>query len=106
MPIRNVQLPERSDEFIETALRSGRFGNASEIVIEGLRLLEERGAEDNDPSDAKKLEWLRAALQEGFDEIDRGECTTLRSRDEITAFVHHLASGTPQSEPSAVRRSA
>jgi antitoxin ParD1/3/4 len=99
MPIRNVQLPERSDEFLETALRSGRFSNASEIVIEGLRLLEERGAQESDPSDAEKLEWLRAALQEGFEEIDRGECTTLRSPDEITAFVQQLASGTPQSEP-------
>jgi len=90
MPTLHITLTEHFNEFIDDAIRSGRFSDASEIVGEGLRLLEERGVEECGPSDAEKLEWLLAAAQEGFDEIDRGECTTLRSPEEITRFVSQL----------------
>jgi putative addiction module CopG family antidote len=39
----------------ETGVASGRFSNASEMVREALRLLEQREAEDR-----AKLEWLRS----------------------------------------------
>ena len=68
MPTRNVNLTEYFDRFIETRVTSGRFSNASEVVREGLRLLEQREQEDK-----AKLEWLRAAAKEGFDQLDRGE---------------------------------
>jgi antitoxin ParD1/3/4 len=68
MPTRNVNLTEHFDRFIETGVTSGRFSNASEVVREGLRLLEQREQEDK-----AKLKWLRAAAKEGFDSIDRGE---------------------------------
>jgi antitoxin ParD1/3/4 len=85
-----LRLTDHSDEIIEEALRSGRFNDASEIVGEGLRLLEERELACGEPSEAEKLEWLRAAAEQGFDEIDRGECTTLRSPDEVARFVSQL----------------
>jgi antitoxin ParD1/3/4 len=68
MPTRNVHLTEHFDKFIATGIESGRFSNASEIVREGLRLLEQREEEDR-----AKLEWLRAAVKEGIDQLDRGE---------------------------------
>ena len=43
-----------------------------------------------------KLEWLRAAVQEGIDDLQRGHYTTLRSRQEIDEFmsqIHEEASG-------------
>jgi len=46
MPTRNVSLTEHSDLFIESGVSSGRFSNASEVVREGLRLLEQREQED------------------------------------------------------------
>jgi toxin ParE1/3/4 len=61
MPTRNVNLTEHFDRFIEAGITSGRFGNASEVVREGLRLLEQREQEDR-----AQLEWLRAAVKEGF----------------------------------------
>ncbi len=38
----NVSVGARWDAFIEALLKTGRYGSASEIVREGLRLVEER----------------------------------------------------------------
>jgi len=38
----NVSIGERWEKFIENAVCEGRYGSASEVVREGLRLVEER----------------------------------------------------------------
>ena len=85
MPTRNVNLTEHFDTFIETGITSGRFSNASEVVREGLRLLEQREQEDR-----AKIEWLRSAAKEGFDAIERGDYTALRSGKEIDDFLEQI----------------
>jgi antitoxin ParD1/3/4 len=40
----NVSLGERWEKFVETTVRQGRYSSASEVVREGLRLVEEREA--------------------------------------------------------------
>jgi antitoxin ParD1/3/4 len=50
----NVSVGPRWERFVEEAVESGRYGSASEVVREGLRLVEEREA---------KLQALRATLQ-------------------------------------------
>lgn len=40
----NVSLGERWEKFVERAVKQGRYGSASEVVREGLRLVEEREA--------------------------------------------------------------
>jgi antitoxin ParD1/3/4 len=40
----NVSVGEHWEKFIENAVREGRYGSASEVVREGLRLVEEREA--------------------------------------------------------------
>jgi antitoxin ParD1/3/4 len=40
----NVSIGNRWEEFVERAVKSGRYGSASEVVREGLRLVEEREA--------------------------------------------------------------
>jgi antitoxin ParD1/3/4 len=85
MPTRNVSLTEHFDHFIETGITSGRFSNASEVVREGLRLLEQREREDK-----AKIAWLRAAAREGFDQLDRGEGIQFESMDDVDAFVDQI----------------
>jgi antitoxin ParD1/3/4 len=85
MPTRNVNLTDHFDRFIESGVKSGRFSNASEVVREGLRLLEQREREDK-----ARIEWLRAAAKEGFDDIERGDYVTLRSAKEIDDFIDKL----------------
>lgn len=85
MPTRNVNLTEHFDRFIATGIKTGRFSNASEVVREGLRLLEQREKEEK-----AKLDWLRAAAKEGFDQLDRGEGIEFESMDDFDAFVDQI----------------
>ena len=50
------------EQVIESLIESGRYSTASEVIREGLRLVEER--EENRKA---KLEALRAEIQKGFD---------------------------------------
>jgi len=68
MATRNVSLTAPLDRFVEDRVTSGEFQNASELVREGLRLLKR-----HTEVDAAKLARLRTAIQEGLDELDRGE---------------------------------
>jgi antitoxin ParD1/3/4 len=40
----NVSIGDRWEGFVETAIKTGRYSSASEVVREGLRLVEEREA--------------------------------------------------------------
>lgn len=86
MPTRNVNLTEHLDRFIDSGIKSGRFSNASEVVREGLRLLEQREKEDS-----AKLEWLRAAAKEGFDQLGRGEYIEFGSFDDFDSYADRVA---------------
>jgi len=52
----SVSLGDHFAGFIETRVRTGRYGSASDVVRAGLRLLEEHEA---------RVEALQAALDEG-----------------------------------------
>ena len=47
MPTRNVVLTERQEELLETLVKSGRYQNASEVLRDGLRLVEQRDGVDH-----------------------------------------------------------
>ena len=55
------------------------------MVREGLRLLEQREQEDK-----AKIEWLRAAAKEGFDQLDRGDYVTLNSEEDLDVFLDQI----------------
>ena len=84
-PTRNVNLSYHFDSFIEGGVQSGRFSSASEAVLEGLRLLEQREHEDS-----AKIEWLSGAAKEGFNAADRGDFVVLNSEQELGGFFEQI----------------
>jgi antitoxin ParD1/3/4 len=84
MPTRNISLTDRLDRFVETSVATGRYQNASEVVREGLRLLEHRHQED-----MLKLRHLRKAIQEGEDALTHQEYRDL-DVDELREFLANL----------------
>ncbi|MBW4474742.1 MAG: type II toxin-antitoxin system ParD family antitoxin [Stenomitos rutilans HA7619-LM2] len=64
----NVSLTPQLEQFVREKVDSGRYLSASEVVREGLRLLEER-----DRVQQMKLETLRRELMVGVEQIERGE---------------------------------
>jgi antitoxin ParD1/3/4 len=85
MPSRNVFLSDQFETFITSGIEEGRYSNASEVVREGLRLLQQRDAEDR-----ARIEWLRGAVQEGIDAMERGDYVTLNSPQEIKDHIRGL----------------
>ena len=59
----SITLGDHFEGFISQQISNGRYGSASEIVREGLRLVEER---------EQKFEALRQALIEGEESGDAG----------------------------------
>jgi antitoxin ParD1/3/4 len=98
MPTRNINLTERLDRFVEKTVGSGRYGNASEVVREGLRLLEQREQEER-----TKLKWLRGAVKDGLDEIEGGQGIEFASIGDLEARIDEIAS-TIKSESKAGKR--
>lgn len=86
MPTRNVVLTDHQAALIERLVTSGRYQNASEVLREGLRLIETRDAEDE-----AKLAALRAAVQVGIDDVEAGRCRTFESREDIRNYMRNLA---------------
>jgi len=82
MPTRNINLTEHLDHFVERQVASGRYSNASEIVRESLRLLEEQEQERK-----AKLKALRHAAKQGFDEIDQGKGIVLKGKKALNQFI-------------------
>ena len=85
MPTRNINLTERLDQFVERQVSSGRYSNASEIVREALRLLEEQEQERR-----TKLKALRQAALQGFRQIDQGEGIVLKDKKAVEQFIRRI----------------
>lgn len=63
----NVSLTPELEALIENKVRSGMYNSASEVVREGLRLLQKR-----DQTHEAKLSALRADIQKGIDSLEAG----------------------------------
>lgn len=84
MPTRNVVLTDHQAEFVDGLVRAGRYQNASEVLREGLRLVERHTAED-----AARLEALKAAAQTGWYDIAAGRYTDV-SEDGLGDLIGDL----------------
>jgi antitoxin ParD1/3/4 len=86
MPTRNVVLTKRQADLIEALVECGRYQNASEVLRDGLRLVEQREAED-----ASKLKALREAARVGAEALERGEFEEFESIEDLQAYLNDLA---------------
>lgn len=68
----NVSIGKRWEEFVEGVVQDGRYGSASEVVREGLRLVEEREA---------KLAALRQTIEASIAEGGA------RSQEDVSAAL-------------------
>lgn len=84
MPTRNVVLTDHQAELIERLVASGRYQNASEVLREGLRLIESRDAEEK-----ARLKALRDAASLGIADVEAGR---FRDFDSVSALRKHVTS--------------
>ena len=84
MPTRNVVLTAHHESLIEALVGTGRYQNASEVLREGLRLIEEREARE-----AAKLKALQEMAHVGFSDLDQGRYRDLQD-DELEDFIAGL----------------
>lgn len=86
MPTRNVVLTDEQERMVRSLVRSGRYQNASEVIREGLRLVERREAEE-----AAKLEALRAAVAVGVADLERGAFREFATGGSLCAYLEEIA---------------
>jgi antitoxin ParD1/3/4 len=75
----NVSIGERWERFVDKAVKAGRYGSASEVVREGLRLVEEREA---------KLTALKAIIDASI--AAGGEVTDAQLDDALAGQSQEL----------------
>jgi antitoxin ParD1/3/4 len=85
MPKRNVELTVHFDRFVESEIASGRFKDASEVLLAGLRLLEQHSRENEE-----KVAALRGLAAEAFAAIDRGEGIGIDGEEELAKHIARI----------------
>jgi antitoxin ParD1/3/4 len=83
MPTRNVVLTDHQSALLDRLIKSGRYQNASEVLREGLRLVEREEAETK-----ARIAALRDAARIGLSDVEAGQ---VRSFDTPQALGRHLA---------------
>ena len=86
MPTRNVVLTDHQADLVERLVASGRYQNASEVLREGLRLIEGREAEDR-----ARLNALRDAARIGVADIDAGRFRSFKSPAALNRHLTAIA---------------
>jgi antitoxin ParD1/3/4 len=88
---KTISLTAKDDTFIAQQLESGEYGNASEVIRAGLRLLEQ---------EQLKLAALRKAIAEGDDAYARGAFASYEAAADLAA---DLKAGLLKRQPSRSR---
>jgi antitoxin ParD1/3/4 len=73
-----INLPPAFDKLVQDKVATGLYGDATEVVQDALRQMQERDA---------GLAWLRTEAAAGFEQLDRGEFVELTGEE----LLAHLA---------------
>ena len=94
MATRNVVLSQRQHELVDSLVKSGRYQNASEVLREGLRVLE-RQEEEN----AAKIAALRNAADQGWSDLDSGRFDDVCDAN-LDDFIGQLGARAARTQPA------
>lgn len=86
MPTRNVVLTDHQAALVERLVAIGRYQNVSEVLREGLRLVETREAEDK-----LRLQALREAVRHGVADADAGRARAFDSSADLRRHLGALS---------------
>lgn len=78
MPTRNVVITDHQAELIDRLVSEGIYQNGSEVLREGLRLIEARRR-----AEEAKLKALREAIQVGVDDVEAGRYFAFKNWDDF-----------------------
>lgn len=81
---RNVVLSRHQHELVESLVASGRYQNASEVLREGLRLLEQQEADK-----AARIAVLREAADKGWADLASGHYDDIAD-ENLDDFIGQL----------------
>lgn len=81
---RNVVLSQHQHALVDSLVESGRYQNASEVLREGLRVLERQEVEN-----AAKIAALRNAADQGWSDLDSGRFDDVADND-LDDFIGQL----------------
>ncbi|HEX2493448.1 MAG TPA: type II toxin-antitoxin system ParD family antitoxin [Steroidobacter sp.] len=95
MGTRNVVLTDHHEELIDDLVKKGKYQNASEVLRDGLRLIENRELEEK-----ARLKALRDAARVGIDDVDAGRVRDFTSTAELRQHLDSLAKRTVTSARS------
>jgi antitoxin ParD1/3/4 len=84
MPARNVVLREHQHRLVETVVQSGGYQNASEVLREGLRLIEER-----ERTGQARLKAPKQVARQGWADVCAGHCAGVAD-DQLEGFAGQL----------------
>ncbi len=84
MPVKQLELSAKQKRFIASEIKAGRYRDQNQILLAGLELLAKRQRIE------KKRAMLREMIQPALDQLDRGECKTFHTKEELSAHLDDL----------------
>lgn len=94
MTTRNVVLTQHQHELVESLVKTGRYQNASEVLREGLRLLERQEVEN-----AAKVALLRNAAEKGWSDVTSGRFDDVAD-ENLEDFIGQLGARAARIDPA------
>ncbi|MFZ3238497.1 MAG: type II toxin-antitoxin system ParD family antitoxin [Stellaceae bacterium] len=89
MPTRNLVLTAHHESVVRALVRSGRYQNASEVLREGMRLVEALKA-----CEAARLRALQEAARTGLADLAEGRAREFESVDDLADYLHDVSERT------------
>lgn len=94
MATRNVVLSQHQHELVDSLVKSGRYQNASEVLREGLRLLEREQTEEE-----AKVALLRQAADVGWSDLATGRFDEVDD-ESLDDFIGQLGVRAAETRPA------